>query len=66
MKTLNNPINLNLVKVDGKQIGVVSCIRSAEPVYLRTGKAEEFYIRSGPSSDALPVSKIVTYLQNRR
>ncbi|MFO7645130.1 MAG: putative DNA binding domain-containing protein [Desulfosarcina sp.] len=59
-------LNFNLVKVDGKQIGVVSCIRSAEPVYLRTGKTEEFYIRSGPSSDALPVSKIVTYLQNRR
>ncbi|MFH2065173.1 MAG: RNA-binding domain-containing protein [Pseudomonadota bacterium] len=59
-------LNFNLVKVDGKQIGVVSCIRSAEPVYLKTGKAEEFYIRSGPSSDALPVSKIVTYLQNRR
>jgi hypothetical protein len=59
-------LNFNLVKVYGKQIGVVSCIRSDEAVYLRTGKTEEFYIRSGPSSDALPVSKIVTYLQNRR
>lgn len=58
-------LSFSLVKVDGKQIGVVSCRRSAEPVYLKTAKSEEFYIRSGPSSDALPVSKVVAYIQNR-
>lgn len=58
-------LTFNLVNLDGKQIGVVSCSRSSEPVYLRTGRAEEFYIRSGPSSDALPVSKIVPYIQDR-
>jgi predicted HTH transcriptional regulator len=58
-------LSFKLVNMDGKQIGVVSCSRCAEPVYLRTGKSEEFYIRSGPSNDALPVSKIVTYIQNR-
>lgn len=58
-------LSFNLVNVDGKKIGIVSCSRSTEPVYLSTGKSEEFYIRSGPSSDALPVSKIVTYIQIR-
>lgn len=59
-------LSFNLVSIDGKQIGVVSCARSSEPVYLRTGRSEDFYIRSGPSSDALPVSKIVPYIQDRR
>lgn len=58
-------LHFNLVPVDGKKIGVVLCRRSAEPVYLKTAKSEEFYIRSGPSSDALPVSKIMSYIQNR-
>lgn len=58
-------LHFSLVCVDGKRVGVVSCGRSAEPVYLRTTKSEEFYIRSGPSSDALPVSKIVSYIRNR-
>jgi len=58
-------LSFKLVNMDGKQIGVVACSHSVEPVYLRTGKTEAFYIRSGPSSDALPVSRIVTYIQNR-
>jgi hypothetical protein len=58
-------LSFNLVNVDGKLIGVVSCNRSSEPIYLRTGRSEDFYIRSGPSSDALPVSKIVPYIQDR-
>ncbi len=62
---LHKYLIFDLVHVDGKQIGVVSCSRSAEPVYLKTAKSEEFFIRSGPSSDALPVSKIVTYIQKR-
>ncbi len=63
---LSGYLNFNLVHLDGKQIGVVSCRRAAEPVYLKGGKTEEFYIRSGPASDALPVSKVVAYIQNRR
>ena len=58
-------LRFNLVGVDGKQIGVVSCRPCADPVYLKEGKSEAFYIRSGPSSDALPVSKIVSYIRNR-
>ncbi|WP_170302335.1 RNA-binding domain-containing protein [Desulfosarcina widdelii] len=58
-------LRFDLVRVDGSLIGVVSCSRSVEPVYLKTAKSEEFYIRSGPSSDALPVSKIMAYIKNK-
>jgi hypothetical protein len=59
-------LQFDLVTINDRQVGVVSCSRSSEPVYLKTGKSEEFYIRSGPSSDALPVSKVVAYINNRR
>ena len=62
---LSKHLRFSLVRMEDKQIGVVSCSRSSEPVYLKSGKTEAFYIRSGPSSDALPVSKVVSYIQNR-
>jgi hypothetical protein len=51
--------------MDGHAIGVVSCQPCADPVFLKTGKTETFYIRCGPSSDALPVSKVLNYIQSR-
>jgi hypothetical protein len=59
-------LRLHIVPLDGKQVGVVACRRASEPVYLKTPKSEEFYIRSGPSSDALPVSKVVAYIRTRK
>ena len=59
-------LRLHLVRVDGQQVGVVACRRAGEPAYLKTPKSEEFYIRSGPSSDALPVSKVVAYIRTRK
>ena len=63
---LSRYLHFDLIRLEGQQIGVVSCSRSSEPVFLRTGKNEAFYIRSGPSSDLLPVSKVVSYIQNRK
>ena len=62
---LNKYLRFDLVRVDSSLIGVVTCRRCDEPVYLKTAKSEEFYIRSGPSSDVLPVSKIMAYIKNR-
>jgi len=58
-------IRFSLVAIDGKKVLVVRCERSKTPVFLSMGKAEEFYIRSGPGSRKLPPSKIVPYLQER-
>ena len=62
---LSRYLRFRLIRIKDKQVGVVSCSRCKEPVYLKGGKSEAFYIRNGPSSDALPVSKVVAYIQSR-
>lgn len=51
-----------LVSVDGRYVVMLECLPSREPVFLRIGKNEEFYIRSGPSSIKLSPSQIVQYV----
>jgi hypothetical protein len=43
----------------GKRAFVIACRKASEPVYLRQGKNETFYVRVGPSSRELPVSEVV-------
>ena len=59
-------IRFRLVPVEGKTVGVVQCARSSEPVFLKNGNKEAFYIRNGPSSDELPVSKALHYIKHRK
>lgn len=63
---LSTYINFAIVTIENKQIGVVSCKRSPEPAFLKHPKGESFFIRNGPSSDELPVSKVVDYIKNRK
>jgi hypothetical protein len=49
----------------GKRVLVVECNPSGTPVYLRDGKNEEFYIRAGGSSVALPPSEMNTFIRQR-
>ncbi len=63
---LSKYLHFSIVRVDDKAVGVVVCNRSTEPVFLKTPKSEAFYIRNGPSSDELPVSKVVTYIKHRK
>ncbi|CAB5131614.1 hypothetical protein D3OALGA1CA_4448 [Olavius algarvensis associated proteobacterium Delta 3] len=62
---LTKHLRFTIVRLDGKQVGVVSCRRCTDPVFLKIGKNEAFYIRNGPSSDELSVSKVVAYIQKR-
>jgi Schlafen, AlbA_2/Methyl-accepting chemotaxis protein-like, first PDC sensor domain len=59
-------IRFNIITMDNKQVGIATCSRSTEPAFLKDNKKEAFYIRSGPSSYELPVSKVVAYIQNRK
>ena len=59
-------IRFLLIPMDGKTVGVVLCARCSEPVFLKDGNKEHFYIRNGPSSDELPVSKALRYIKNRK
>lgn len=54
-----------LVSMDEKTVGVVRCARSEDPVFLKDGNKEHFYIRNGPASDELPVSQALNYIKHR-
>ncbi len=58
-------IRFVMIPMEGKTVGMVHCARSTEPVFLKDGNKEAFYIRNGPSSDELPVSKALKYIKHR-
>jgi hypothetical protein len=47
------------------RILVIDCVPSGVPVYLKTGGAEEVFIRAGASSVALPLSEMGNYIKQR-
>jgi hypothetical protein len=49
---------------EGKAVIRVDCDKSKKPVFLKDGKAEEFYVRSGPASIELTGSNLVNYVSN--
>lgn len=59
-------INCDLRTLDEKTIVVIACEKVTDPVFLAVGKNEDFFIRSGPSSIRLSMSKMVRYLQQRK
>lgn len=56
-------VDISLVQHLQGDVVMVECEKSPDPVFLRIGKNEEFYIRSGPSSVKLSPSQIVNYIQ---
>ncbi|HSR87730.1 MAG TPA: RNA-binding domain-containing protein, partial [Pontiella sp.] len=63
---LSKYIRFKLVPMGEKTVGVVLCAQASEPVFLKDGNKEHFYIRNGPSSDELPVSKALNYIKHRK
>jgi hypothetical protein len=59
-------VAFDLVKVENLSVAVVECDRSPDPAFLKIGKTEDFYVRSGPSSTKLPASKALRYIDQRR
>jgi hypothetical protein len=52
-----------LEKKDERTVCIVKCSRSPKPVFLRQpGFNEEYYIRVGPSSNALDISEALRYI----
>ena len=50
-------------KQDNKTVCLVTCTKSPQPVFLRQpGFEEEFFIRVGPSSNALDISEALRYI----
>jgi hypothetical protein len=56
-------IRTTLEKIDDKTICMVQCRQSNRPVFLRQpGFDEAFYIRVGPSSNAMDISEALKYI----
>jgi hypothetical protein len=50
-----------LVKVDGKHVLEVICMKSLGPVYV---DKNDFYVRMNPATDKLDGPQMVSYIQN--
>jgi len=57
--------NLIINQVEGKTVLVIECERADRPAFLYNKNTEDFYIRSGPASVKLSISKVLRYVQNR-
>lgn len=51
--------------VDGKQVLLVQCEKSQDPVFLREANTEQFFIRTGPSTTELLPSQTQNYIKRR-
>lgn len=59
-------IDFSLKSLGPVRILIIECHKSQKPVFLRAFNEEEFYIRAGPASVKLPMSKVIEYLGGRR
>jgi len=59
-------IQCRLHDMEGKTVVALTCRRADVPVFLKIGKNEDFFVRSGPSSTKLTMSQMVTYLDQRK
>ena len=50
---------------DDVRVLVIRCEKSSVPVYSKEENDENFYIRTGPSTVALPISQLSEYIKNR-
>jgi len=59
-------IKYKIVTCKGKNLLRVDCKQSNKPVFLKTSsQKEEFYVRSGPSSDKLEGNQLIRYVEDR-
>jgi len=58
-------IDFSIETIDEKKLLRVDCKASNVPVYMKDGNNEHFYIRTGPATTDLQLSKIHTYITER-
>jgi hypothetical protein len=63
----NSYINIECHSVKGKDVVVIEVKSSPEPAFLHmSDNDEEFYVRSGPSSVSLTISKAIKYINDKK
>lgn len=58
-------IHYELLNIEEKSVLFIECRAHDEPVFLRKGQEEEFYVRFGPSSRKLKTREVLEYLNKR-
>jgi len=58
-------IRYALEPIDGKKVLVIECTPSPEPVFLREGNNESYFIRVGPGSRKLTMSQMLAHVRQR-
>ena len=58
-------ISFKLSDYEDKGVMRIVCRKSDEPVFLKEGKQETFFVRSGPSSVELTGADLLNYVDNR-
>jgi hypothetical protein len=58
-------VKLHFPEVGGKRLCVVQVAASAEPVYAKFEKGEEFFVRTGNSTTSLSLSQAASYISKR-
>ena len=59
-------VRFHLLELEDKKILVVQCIPLKRIMLLKSSGKEQFYVRSGPSSIELPMSKVLEYVNDRK
>lgn len=59
-------ISFSMVEFDDRVVIWVRCLECPRPVFLKDGKLEIFYVRSGPSTVELTGMNLINYVNNRR
>lgn len=58
-------VDMHLVKIEEKNVLRVDCHSTASPAYLNFDGKEDFFIRTGPSTTSMRLSKIYAYITDR-
>jgi len=58
-------VKLTFHKIAGKEVCVAHVYQSEKPAYLKFDNEEAFYIRTGNTTTALPVSQVVSYVSEK-
>ncbi len=59
-------INYRLHSNKGKKFLAVHCSPAPKPLFLLSNNKEQFFVRSGPASIELPMSKALKYIEDRK
>ncbi len=58
-------MHANFDDLDEGRVLAVRCDKAPDPVYVRDGNTERFYVRTGPSTTELPVRVAMKYIAQR-